>query len=75
MTKTYAIIAAVIALLALVVWAVSRNNAAVRLKCEKETIVKEVEVIRYVTKEAAKVQSRPDVGRDNMLRLYSQSAL
>ena len=63
-------------------WGVSQKETAVRAVVEKECeeaktveIIKEVEVIKYVTKEKAKIYSKPNATRSELLSLMHNSKL
>lgn len=45
------------------------NNARI------EQITKEVEVVKYVSKEKANIYSKPNIGRDSALQLFNDGKL
>ena len=68
-------IVAVALLVAFFIWGISESNKAERADCEKEIMVKEVEVIKYVTKEKAQIWTRPSVGLSVSLKRMRNSEL
>ena len=53
-----------------------RSHAEVKIVKEKgEEIIKEVEVIKYVEKEKAKIWSAPNADRDTIINLMSEGEL
>lgn len=53
-----------------------RSHTEVKIIREKgEQIIKEVEVIKYVEKEKAKIWAKPNAGRDDLLKLMQSGKL
>lgn len=53
-----------------------RSHSEVRIIREQgEAIIKEVEVIKYVEKEKAKIWSKPNAGRNELLKLMHNGEL
>ena len=74
--KKWAACLALTAALCLLCYALGRSHAEVKIVREKgKEIIKEVEVIKYVEKEKAKIWTAPSAGRDNLLELMRADKL
>lgn len=74
--KKWAACLALTAALCLLCYTLGRSHAEVKIVREKgKEIIKEVEVIKYVEKEKAKIWTAPSAGRDNLLELMRAGKL
>ena len=75
MNKYFIFLSIVFLLVLYFLWGIGQSRQAVKAECEKEIIIKEVEVIKYVQKEKAKIYARPHAGRSDLLRLMHENKL
>lgn len=74
--KKWASCLLLITALCLACYHLGRSHAEVKIiKEQGKEIIKEVEVIKYVEKEKAKIWSAPAAGRDNLLELMRAGKL
>lgn len=70
----YFIVGAILIIL-LFVWGVKQSNKAAKENCEKETIVKEKEIIKYVDRKKSHIYAVSNISRNQLLKLMSENKL
>lgn len=75
-THKWIIYSVFIFILCLACYFLGRSHSEVKIIREKgKEIIKEVEVIKYVEKEKAKIWAKPNAGRDDLLKLMHNGEL
>lgn len=56
-------------------WGINQSNKATKADCEKEIVIKEKEVIKYVTSKKSDIYAVPNSSRSELLKLMSENKL
>lgn len=74
--KKWAVSLALLIALCIACYMLGRSHSEVKIiKEQGKEIIKEVEVIKYVEKEKAKIWSQPNADRDDLLKLMQSGQL
>lgn len=75
MNKYFLFIFFVLILIVYFLWGVEQKSQAVKAECEKEIIVKEKEVIKYVSNQKSSIYAKPNASRSSLLEFMQHNKL